>query len=172
MVNLKSKLKQAQKQRGALLVMNLVIIALCLILFWGTIHMFRQLNDAFSRPAKTNWMENKVQNENYAYLLVNYHEDMVYGGLLSGTKKEAVGRTDVWLTQEDSADLQGRCTQTGELQDHPDHPIRRGNGRDTDLHRKKTAGFSWHSGSRRVHLYNDYKCLRYCTCGLFPDFCG
>lgn len=56
MVNLKSKLKQAQKQRGALLVMNLVIIALCLILFWGTIHMFRQLNDAFSvlrRP--TGW---------------------------------------------------------------------------------------------------------------------
>ena len=77
MVNLKSKLKQAQKQRGALLVMNLVIIALCLILFWGTIHMFRQLNDAFSRPAKTNWMEN--------------HEDMVYGGLLSGTKKECYG---------------------------------------------------------------------------------
>ena len=35
MVNLKSKLKQAQKQRGALLVMNLVIIALCLILFLG-----------------------------------------------------------------------------------------------------------------------------------------
>lgn len=33
MVNLKSKLKQAQKQRGALLVMNLVIIALCLVLF-------------------------------------------------------------------------------------------------------------------------------------------
>jgi hypothetical protein len=30
----------------------------------------------------------------------------------------------------------------------PDHPLRRGNGRDTDLHRKKTAGFSWHSGSR------------------------
>ena len=86
MVNLKSKLKQAQKQRGALLVMNLVIIALCLILFWGTIHMFRQLNDAFSRPAKTNWMENNVQSENYAYLVVNYHEDMVYGGLLSGTK--------------------------------------------------------------------------------------
>ena len=28
MVNLKSKLKQAQKQRGALLVMNLAIIAL------------------------------------------------------------------------------------------------------------------------------------------------
>ena len=80
MVNLKSKLKQVQKQRGALLVMNLVIIALCLVLFWGTIHMFRQLNDAFSRPAKTNWMENNVQNENYAYLLVNYHEDMVYGG--------------------------------------------------------------------------------------------
>ena len=74
MVNLKSKLKQAQKQRGALLVMNLVIIALCLILFWGTIHMFRQLNDAFSRPAKTNWMENNVQSENYAYLVVNYFE--------------------------------------------------------------------------------------------------
>ena len=72
MVNLKSKLKQVQKQRGALLVMNLVIIALCLVLFWGTIHMFRQLNDAFSRPAKTNWMENNVQNENYAYLLVNW----------------------------------------------------------------------------------------------------
>ena len=47
MVNLKSKLKQVQKQRGALLVMNLVIIALCLVLFWGTIHMFRQLHDAF-----------------------------------------------------------------------------------------------------------------------------
>lgn len=91
MVNLKSKLKQAQKQRGALLVMNLVIIALCLMLFWGTIHMFRQLNDAFSRPAKTNWMENNVQSENYAYLVVNYHEDMVYGGLLSGTKKECYG---------------------------------------------------------------------------------
>ena len=91
MVNLKSKLKQVQKQRGALLVMNLVIIALCLVLFWGSIHMFRQLNDAFSRPAKTNWMENNVQNENYAYLLVNYHEDMVYGGLLSGTKKECYG---------------------------------------------------------------------------------
>ena len=91
MVNLKSKLEQAQKQRGALLVMNLVIIALCLLLFWGTIHMFRQLNDAFSRPAKTNWMENNVQSENYAYLLVNYHEDMVYGGLLSGTKKECYG---------------------------------------------------------------------------------
>ena len=73
MVNLKSKLEQAQKQRGALLVMNLVIIALCLLLFWGTIHMFRQLNDA------------------YAYLVVNYHEDMVYGGLLSGTKKECYG---------------------------------------------------------------------------------
>ena len=71
MVNLKSKLKQAQKQRGALLVMNLVIIALCLLLFWGTIHMFRQLNDAFSRPAKTNWMENNVQSENYAYFLRN-----------------------------------------------------------------------------------------------------
>lgn len=39
MVNLKSKLKQVQKQRGALLVMNLVIIAMCLVLFWGTIHM-------------------------------------------------------------------------------------------------------------------------------------
>ena len=91
MVNLKSKLKQVQKQRGALLVMNLVIIALCLVLFWGTIHMFRQLNDAFSRPAKTNWMENNVQSENYAYLVVNYHEDMVYGGLLSGTKKECYG---------------------------------------------------------------------------------
>ena len=37
MVNLKSKLKQAQKQRGALLVMNLVIIALCLVLFGGTV---------------------------------------------------------------------------------------------------------------------------------------
>ena len=85
------KLKQAQKQRGALLVMNLVIIALCLILFWGTIHMFRQLNDAFSRPAKTNWMENNVQSKNYACLVVNYHEDMVYGGLLSGTKKECYG---------------------------------------------------------------------------------
>lgn len=32
-----------------------------------------------------------MQNENYAYLLVNYHEDMVYGGLLSGTKKECYG---------------------------------------------------------------------------------
>ena len=91
MVNLKSKLKQVQKQRGALLVMNLMIIALCLVLFWGTIHMFRELNYAFSRPAKTNWMENNVQSENYAYLLVNYHEDMVYGGLLSGTKKECYG---------------------------------------------------------------------------------
>lgn len=71
MVNLKSKLKQAQKQRGALLVMNLVIIALCLVLFGGTVHMFRELNYAFSRPAKTNWMENNVQSENYAYLVVN-----------------------------------------------------------------------------------------------------
>ena len=35
MVNLKSKLKQVQKQKGALLVMNLVIIALCLVLFWN-----------------------------------------------------------------------------------------------------------------------------------------
>lgn len=95
MVNLKSKLKQAQKQRGALLVMNLVIIALCLILFWGTIHMFRQLNDAFSRPAKTNWMENNVQSENYAYLLVNYHEDMAYGGLLSEQKRNAMVWRDI-----------------------------------------------------------------------------
>ena len=91
MVNLKNKLKQTQKQSGALLVMNIVIIVLCLVLFWGTIHMFRQLNYAFSRPAKTNWMENNVQNENYAYLVVNYHEDMMYGGLLSGTKKECYG---------------------------------------------------------------------------------
>lgn len=53
--------------------------------------MFRELNYAFSRPAKTNWMENNVQSENYAYLLVNYHEDMAYGGLLSGTKKECYG---------------------------------------------------------------------------------
>ena len=51
-----------------------VTIALCLVLFWGTDSgTFRQLNDAFSRPAKTNWMENNVQSENYAYLLVNYH---------------------------------------------------------------------------------------------------
>ena len=88
MVNLKNKLKQTQKQSGALLVMNIVIIVLCLVLFWGTIHMFQQLNYAFSRPAKTNWMENNVQYENYAYLVVNYHEDMMYGGILSGTKKE------------------------------------------------------------------------------------
>lgn len=111
MVNLKSKLKQVQKQRGALLVMNLVIIALCLVLFWGTIHMFRQLNDAFSRPAKTNWMENKVQNENYAYLLVNYHEDMVYGGLLSGTKKECYGVARYF----EAASMYKAFLQTGDI---------------------------------------------------------
>ena len=114
MVNLKSKLKQVQKQRGALLVMNLVIIALCLVLFWGTIHMFRQLNDAFSRPAKTNWMENNVQNENYAYLLVNYHEDMVYGGLLSGTKKECYGVARYF----EAASMYKAFLQTGDTE-HP-----------------------------------------------------
>ena len=91
MVNLKNKLKQIQKQNGALLVMNIVIIALCLVLFGGTIYMFEQLNYAFSRPVQTSWLENNVRNENYAYLVANYHQDEVYGGLISGTKKECYG---------------------------------------------------------------------------------
>lgn len=91
MVNLKNKLKQTQKQKGALLVMNIVIIVLCLVLFGGIIIMFQQLNDAFSRPMKTDWLESNVRNENYAYLVANYHEDEVYGGILSETKKECYG---------------------------------------------------------------------------------
>ena len=91
MVNLKNKLKQIQKQNGALLVMNIVIIALCLVLFGGTIYMFKQLNYAFSRPVQTSWLESNVRNENYAYLVANYHQDEVYGGLISGTKKECYG---------------------------------------------------------------------------------
>ena len=91
MVNLKNKLKQTQKQSGALLIMNIVIIALCLVLFGGTIYMFEQLHSAFSRPMKTDWLENNVRNENYAYLVSNYHEDNVYGGIVSGTKKECYG---------------------------------------------------------------------------------
>ena len=55
---------------------------------------------------------------------------------------------------------------------YKDYPLRRGDRRGTDLYRQKASCFLWKSGSRRVHLYNDYKCLRYCTCGLFPDFCG
>lgn len=91
MVNLKNKLKQTQKQSGALLIMNILIVALCLVLFGGTIYMFRQLNDAFSRPVRTRWMENNLSSENYAYLLDNYHQDEVYGGLLSENKKECYG---------------------------------------------------------------------------------
>lgn len=91
MVNLKNKLKQTQKQSGALLIMNIVIIILCLVLFGGTIHMFQQLYSAFSRSMKTDWLESNVRNENYAYLIANYHEDEVYGGILSGTKKECYG---------------------------------------------------------------------------------
>lgn len=91
MVNLKNKLKQTQKQSGALLVMNIVIVALCLILFGGTIYMFQQLKDAFSRPVRTQWMENNISSENYAYLVANYHQDEVYGGLLSQSKKECYG---------------------------------------------------------------------------------
>ena len=91
MVNLKNKLKQTQKQKGALLIMNIVIIVLCLVLFSGTIHMFQQLNFSFSRPMRTDWLESNVRNENYAYLVANYHEDEVYGGILSGTKKECYG---------------------------------------------------------------------------------
>ena len=91
MVNLKNKLKQTQKQSGALLIMNITIVVLCLVLFGGTIYMFRQLNDAFSRPVRTRWMENNLSSENYAYLLDNYHQDEVYGGLLSESKKECYG---------------------------------------------------------------------------------
>lgn len=91
MANLKNKLKQTQKQSGALFVMNIVIVALCLILFGGTIYMFQQLKDAFSRPVRTQWMENNISSENYAYLVANYHQDEVYGGLLSQSKKECYG---------------------------------------------------------------------------------
>ena len=91
MVNLKNKLKQTQKQSGALLIMNLVIVALCLVLFGGAIYMFRQLHDAFSRPVQTQWMENNISNENYAYLIENYHQDEMYGGLLPESKKECYG---------------------------------------------------------------------------------
>lgn len=91
MVNLKNKLKQTQKQSGALLIMNIVIIILCLVLFGGTIHMFQQLYSAFSRPMKTDWLESNVRNENYAYLIENYHQDEMYGGLLSESKKECYG---------------------------------------------------------------------------------
>lgn len=91
MVNLRNKLKQTQKQKGALLIMNIVIIVLCLVLFGGITYMFQQLNYAFSRPTKTDWLENYVRNENYAYLVANYHEDEAYGGLLSESKKECYG---------------------------------------------------------------------------------
>lgn len=91
MVNLKNKLKQTQKQSVALIAMNIVIVALCLLLFGGAIYMIRQLNDAFSRPVTTRWMENNISNENYAYLVANYHEDEVYGGHLSESKKECYG---------------------------------------------------------------------------------
>ena len=91
MVNLKNKWKQAQKQNGALFVMNLVIVALCLVLAGGTLYMFQQLRDAFSRPMQTRWMENNISSEKYAYLTANYHEDEMYGGLLSESKKECYG---------------------------------------------------------------------------------
>lgn len=91
MVNLKNKRKQIRKQSRALLIMNLVIIALCLALFGGIILMFQELQYAFARPAQTDWLESEVRNEDYAYLVANYHEDKQYGGILSGTRKECYG---------------------------------------------------------------------------------
>ena len=91
MENLWNKLKQSQKQQGALWIMNVVIVILCIILFLGSIQMFNGLRDAFSRPSRTKYMENLVSYENYAYLLNSYHEDVVYGGPVSGTKKECYG---------------------------------------------------------------------------------
>ena len=91
MENLWNKLKQSQKQQGALWIMNVVIVILCIVLFLGCIQMIGALRDAFSRPSRAKYMENLVRYENYAYLLSSYHEDEVYGGLVTGTKKECYG---------------------------------------------------------------------------------
>ena len=50
MENLWNKLKQSQKQQGALWVMNIVIVILCIVLFLGGIQMISALRDAFARP--------------------------------------------------------------------------------------------------------------------------
>lgn len=91
MANLWNKLKQSQKQNGALWIMNAVIVGLCLVLFFGGIHMVKELRYAFSRPTQTRYLENNVRNESYAYLVDQYHADEVYGGIVTGTKKECYG---------------------------------------------------------------------------------
>ena len=91
MENLWNKLKQGQKQQGALWVMNVVIVILCIVLFLGGIQMISALRDAFARPSRAKYMENLIRYENYAYLLNSYHEDVVYGGLVTEAKKECYG---------------------------------------------------------------------------------
>lgn len=91
MENLWNKLKQSQKQQGALWVMNIVIVILCIVLFLGGIQMISALRDAFARPSRAKYMENLIRYENYANLLNSYHEDVVYGGLVTEAKKECYG---------------------------------------------------------------------------------
>lgn len=91
MENLWNKLKQSQKQQGALWLMNIVIVILCIVLFLGGIQMISALRDAFARPSRAKYMENLIRYENYANLLNSYHEDVVYGGLVTETKKECYG---------------------------------------------------------------------------------
>lgn len=91
MENLWNKLKQSQKQQGALWLMNIVIVILCIVLFLGGIQMISALRDAFARPSRAKYMENLIRYENYANLLNSYHEDVVYGGLVTEAKKECYG---------------------------------------------------------------------------------
>ena len=91
MENLWNKLKQTQKQRGALWIMNAVIVILCLVLFYGCAHMVQELRYAFARPTQTEYLENHVRNESYVYLVDSYHADEVYGGFVTRTKKECYG---------------------------------------------------------------------------------
>lgn len=91
MENLWNKLKQSQKQQGALWLMNIVIVILCIVLFLGGIQMISALWDAFARPSRAKYMENLIRYENYANLLNSYHEDVVYGGLVTEAKKECYG---------------------------------------------------------------------------------
>lgn len=91
MESLWNKLKQGQKQQGALWLMNIVIVILCIVLFLGGIQMISALRDAFARPSRAKYMENLIRYENYANLLNSYHEDVVYGGLVTEAKKECYG---------------------------------------------------------------------------------
>lgn len=112
MGNLWNKLKQQQKQRGAILGMNMVIVILCVVLFFGGVKMVQELVYVFSRPGAVSFMEMDIAAENYVPLVDLYHDDVVYGGFVGDRKQEYYGVAKYF----EAASMYRAFSETGDVE--------------------------------------------------------